>query len=608
MENSENVQLPQGLAPEAMKRLEAAKSAQEKLANEIKEKMDTLAKEAKSFKDSIAKEHKDEVVGILILPPRPPQNKDEKTSPELLVLLEIEDENIEKLFDKKKKITDSCTKFAKSLKDTNISYLTLAELWDACKKGKYDILSLILMGMPIFDKGWVSAIRGVEMHKVEVIRKFEKYVICYVAVGSIIRGEVKEGSDIDTFVVIDDTDVTRMTAQELKTKLTSIIWGMAAQASMATNSKYKIHTQVYLLTDMWSSIHLAHPVIFTMIREGIPFYDRGLFMPWKLLLEKGHVKSTPEAIDGYVKSGKQAITRIKKKMEEIAVEDLFYAASIPAQGALMLIGEKPPVPWHTPEMFNEEFVKKRKLMSEKDAEILMKNLKLRKAFEHGKQKEVDPKVVVEHVEETEKFLEKIEKVFEVLQKEKVAEESKALYNRTVDDIKAALKLLGIKSSASVANDLKKQLIAKNYAPARFAELFEDAEKATKEKEFDREKIAALLFDEEKLATEMFDRIRFEKGSKLDKFKITVEYNNKIAGVWLLEDNAYVIMDVNNPKTDILSYKLTKEGSLIEPSEARLEDISEELKKFSGKPAALTDEVVSSIRRILGKNARIVLGA
>tara|TARA_Y100000310_G_scaffold327928_1_gene395118 strand:- start:1481 stop:3340 length:1860 start_codon:yes stop_codon:yes gene_type:complete len=598
----------QGLAPEALKRLASAKADKEKLAKEIMDKMNAVKKNAEAFKKAALKQYKNEIVGITILPPKPAKNG-ERTEPELLVLLAIEEEDFSKLLKKKNEIAKKLESLRSGpIKNTNTNYLALAEVWDACEKGKYEILNLITIGLPVYDNGWVTATRSVEMHKAQVIQKFEKYVICYVLAGSVLRGEASEGSDLDTFIVIDDTDVTRMTAAELKSKLASIIYGMAAQASMQAGGKYKIHPQIYLLTDMWNSINLAHPVIFTLIREGVPLYDRGMFMPWKMLLRKGQVKSTPEAIKGYIKSGKQAIERVKRKLKDIAMEDLFYAASIPAQGALMLEGREPPVPWHTPEEFTKYFVKNRKLMSAKDAEILTTNLKLRKAFEHGKKEEVDPAEVVANLKASETFLKKIEKLFEKLQKEKVVNESKLLYERTVDDIEAALSLVGSKIK-SVHSGLKSEIVANGLASVRFLALFKEVEAANKDHNISREKLASLSFEEEKLANEMFERIRSSRGGKLEKFKVSVSYGKgKVAGVWMLGSEAYVVIDANDPRTKMKHFKIGKDGALTDGKSASLDAINKALKQFSGKPATLTDAGIASIKKILGKDAKIIVGA
>ena len=43
-----------------------------------------------------------------------------------------------------------------------------------------------------------------------IFAKFEKYVTSYVVGGSLTTGTAKKDSDVDVFVIIDDTDVKRM--------------------------------------------------------------------------------------------------------------------------------------------------------------------------------------------------------------------------------------------------------------------------------------------------------------------------------------------------------------------------------------------------------------
>ena len=50
-----------------------------------------------------------------------------------------------------------------------------------------------------------------------------------------------------------------------------------------------VHAQVYLLTDFWDALKDAHPVMFTFLRDGVPFYDRGLYNSWKELLKLGKI-------------------------------------------------------------------------------------------------------------------------------------------------------------------------------------------------------------------------------------------------------------------------------------------------------------------------------
>ena len=125
-------------------------------------------------------------------------------------------QQIEEKFKKKDEIEKKLKEIgAKHLEKINVSAVILDEIWDMCYKGKYEILGLLAMAMPIYDAGWVGALRIAEIHKSMVLKKFEKYIVSYVLAGSLVKGTATEESDIDTFVVVDDTDVTRMTAPEL---------------------------------------------------------------------------------------------------------------------------------------------------------------------------------------------------------------------------------------------------------------------------------------------------------------------------------------------------------------------------------------------------------
>ena len=61
-------------------------------------------------------------------------------------------------------------------------------------------------------------------------KKFERYVVSYVIAGSIVRGEASKTSDVDVFIIINDTDVKRMPRLELKERLRGIIYQYISEA------------------------------------------------------------------------------------------------------------------------------------------------------------------------------------------------------------------------------------------------------------------------------------------------------------------------------------------------------------------------------------------
>ncbi|MEM2874180.1 MAG: nucleotidyltransferase domain-containing protein [Candidatus Nanoarchaeia archaeon] len=592
---------PAAPSPEEMAKIEAQKQAE--LAKKAKELFESIKGKAEKFKNEALKQFKKEIQGIVVLPPK-------KNAPlDMLVLLSIEgkfeDKKIKDEIEKKLKEIG-----AKYLENTTVSTITLDDIWDMCYKGKYEILSLLAMALPIYDNGWVGALRLAEIHKSMVLKKFEKYVVTYVLAGSLVKGRATAESDVDTFVVIDDTDVTRMTVPELVARLRSMIWGMSEEAAMVAGVKNKLNVQVYILTEMWDAIRNANAVIFTFLRDGVPLYDRGMFQPWKLLLKKGKIIPTPEAVESYIKSGKQILDRTKFKLKEIALEDFFWACLTPSQGALMMVGVPPPDPKETPAQLREHFVKSN-LLEEKWVKILEEILQLRKDLEHGKIKDVTAKQVEETFEKAERYLERLDKLTKDLEIKQSRHELQELYDKTVDDVLAALGMIGVKATVDEAfKQFEKAIVAKKLAPTKFLEVLERIAELKKEGKADLRELATLTFDEDRLAKATFDLIRAEKGKKVEKFKISATYNGgkKKADIWLLSNVAYVIKDTTDPKTQISKFSIEKDGSLKNEQPATLKEIDANLEKFAGTPTPISRQTIESLKKLLAEDIVIVIGA
>ncbi|MCX6707192.1 MAG: nucleotidyltransferase domain-containing protein, partial [Candidatus Woesearchaeota archaeon] len=281
----------------------SAEELEKKLPKDVQEKLKKIKEKLDDFQKQATKKFDKYIMGIALLPPPKPQQGEPVDKDKISVLVLVDDSDSQKMskFELKDKLTAIIAKIAQDI-DKNIvpQTLILSELWQSCYDAKYDLLQLIAMSAPIFDTGMLAAIKIAEIHKTMVLKKFEKYIVSYVLAGSLVQGRATKSSDIDVFVVIDDTDVKRMTRAELKDKLRAIIIGMGVEAGEMTGIRNKINIQVYILTDFWDSIKEANPIIFTFLRDGVPFYDRGIFMPWKQLLKMGKVKPSMEAIEMYM--------------------------------------------------------------------------------------------------------------------------------------------------------------------------------------------------------------------------------------------------------------------------------------------------------------------
>ncbi len=68
--------------------------------------------------------------------------------------------------------------------------------------------------LSLYDTGILGALRVTEIHKSLVLQKFEKYIVSYCIGGSLVRGDTIQTSDVDVFIIINDTDVKRMPRRE----------------------------------------------------------------------------------------------------------------------------------------------------------------------------------------------------------------------------------------------------------------------------------------------------------------------------------------------------------------------------------------------------------
>src|SRR3989344_1597323 len=361
------------------------------IPEDIKKQFDELKNKLGKIKTALLKEYNDLILGIALLPKQAEKEKTEqkekKNGIDLLVLID-EAKSKEHPFALKDKMFGVIEKIIHPIDEAIIPTVILKlELIESCYDGKYEILQMISLGAIVYDPNdMLAALRISEVHKSMSLKKFDKYIVSYVAAGSLFRGE--KSHDIDVYIVIDDTDVKKMSRFELKDKLRAIIIQMGFQAADITGIKKSFHIQVYILTDFWESVKDASPVIFTFLRDGVPLYDRGGFMPWKLLLKMGKVKPSPEAIDMNMDIGDRLLERKKQKLLSVVGEDLYYATLNTAQAALMLYGIPPTTPKETVAMMEEVFVKKEKILEKKYVDILEKIRKYYKDVEHNKIKEV----------------------------------------------------------------------------------------------------------------------------------------------------------------------------------------------------------------------------
>ena len=599
-----------------------------KLPPELEKKLKVLKDKLDSFKDKVLEKFGDYIVGIILLPqekamPSPegetveseekkPEAKDDKKINVLVVV----DDTTSKTMSKEELYQKFSTIIKKIGEETDKELVTqsvlLTDIWQNCYDAKYEMNKMIAMGAPIYDSGMIAAIKIAEIHKTMVLKKFEKYILSYVLAGSLTQGRATATSDIDVWIVIDDTDVKKMTRVELKDKLRAIIIGMGIEAGEMTGIKNKLNIQVYILTDFWESLKEANPIIFTLLRDGVPFYDRGIFMPWKQLLRMGRIKPSREAIDLFMSTGEQSISRVKMRLKDMGMEDTYYAILTPSQAAIMLYGLPPPTPRETPEVMEEIFVKKEKMLEQEYVQILKNNVEVRKKIEHGDKKELSGTELDTLINNAEKYLKRIAELFKAIEMRHNEKSILMLYDEIMTIIRDVLKIEGVERAQDeeILKLFENELISTGKVPAKYLRDLNQLVEAKRKydaKKLDKSDIETARKESVGLVKFLIEYMQRKRGKELERTRIRVKHGSKFGEVILLDKVAFVINDIDAKDQRIEKAIINADGGLGALENSSLEEMEREMAKMKFPQRVFIKEpVFEDLKNIFGRDVEVMV--
>jgi len=272
--------------------------------------------------------------------------------------------------------------------------------------------------------------------KDKILEKYGERVKCIIMMGSVARGEYKAKSDVDVFIVIDDTE--KEISPEEKEEIDNNLEKMATEISEDISIQPS-----YTLTEFWDYARVCHPIIYNFIKEGKTLYDAGFFMPIKRLLEMGKIPATREAIESYMEGAPKKLMRAKTVKLLMLAEDCYYAMLNTAQAVLMFMGLDPPVP---NKVYDEvkKYLVDPGILEQQYADWLKDIIDVRKKIEHKELMDVTGAFVDEWIDKADKFIEKMFQLLSVLEfrkKEKILERThEVMYKAAIAALKTLHKL------------------------------------------------------------------------------------------------------------------------------------------------------------------------
>jgi len=569
----------------------------EGVSEKAKKQMDETRAKLDKFKKEVLKKYPS-TLALGIIPPQAAERLDEelglteeeKKEKPMHVVMVIP----EKEYKNMGKIRADLIKQSQDIKPKIwLNIITPVDLSNYCLDSKYDIIEAISMCFPLHDKGVLAAYRVASVHKSLCLRKFEKYIYSYVIFGSLLRGEGTKKSDIDAFIIIDDTDVKRMSRMELKEKIRGIIYQYVGEATelAGTKDNAPLHPQVYLLTEFWESVKDASPVIFTAIRDGNPLYDRGGFLPWKLLLKMGKITPSPEAIDKFMSMGNETKKIVNRRMLD-AMTDIFWSTLSPSQALLMLYGLPPPGLKETITEMKKIFVDKEKMLEKKYIDFLEKiTIKYWKGYEHGDIKEISGVEIDTLMKESEEYMARLKELREEIEKR--------TQKKTIDEIhenvfKILANLFGKKPEAALVKQFESEIINKGKADPKNLHVLREILDIRKKYKSKKKPSVYEVEDVRKNASYLINEL-IEYGQRCDlddinKMKVSISYGK--------DKNKHAEVFLTNPGF------IFSEGKMMKLGKEKIENTSQEefeniMATQKGKSGRLTSDVSKVLKKELG---------
>ena len=474
---------------------------------------------------------------------------------------------------------------------------TLNELWKDCLERRFDLVNAIANSFPLHDKAIMGILRAASIHCSMLLKKFSHYIVSYVFVGSFIRGEATPASDVDVYVLIDDTDVREHKRYEIRDKLFRLINEYAAQAVYMAGVKNTLHCQAFILTDFWERVRDAEPVIFTMIRDGAPLYDVRTFIPWKLLLNMGKIIGTPEAMEKMIKFGDEIEERIHEDLNK-TIDYLHASVMVPAQGVLMFYGCEPPTAQETIKYMEEIFVDKEKLLERKYVDFLKKVRGLYKKLEHNEMKGLTGKDVDDLLKESCDYRDRLRKLGEQIEK-KVGQDIVSKINE--EAILLVEKIVGKSSGPEMIKKFAK-IIEQGKLPSNALRLFNKAisqKNALTKGKLSRTELYEARKDGQQLLRLLTEYAQRKDILEAEKIRFPARIADKEAELYIFDKDVYVILDMKEKEIKKI---MLDQNKIVNSSK---DELDHALKK-EPKQGKLNNEILLKIEKLLGKKVEILI--
>jgi uncharacterized protein (UPF0332 family) len=239
--------------------------------------------------------------------------------------------------------------------------------------------------------------------------------------------------------------------------------------------------QPYLLTEFWNMVRIGHPIVFNFIREGVPVFDKDIFLPIKRLLQMGEIKPSKEAVEKYIDRAPKRIKRVENAKMYMVAEDCYYAMLESLQAVLMFLGKTPPRPSDAADAMRKTLVEMN-LVKPEYADWLEGVIDRRKDVEHKHLKNIPGPELDDWIDKSKKFVKEMQKTLvriEVLKRENLIEKSYVIMTETILTLLKSMNKMP-KKGEPLGKFFEDYLVKPGIVSDKYFEVFTELEKMKKQ--------------------------------------------------------------------------------------------------------------------------------
>ncbi|MBR9682289.1 MAG: hypothetical protein GOV02_01315 [Candidatus Aenigmarchaeota archaeon] len=313
-----------------------------------------------------------------------------------------------------------------------------------------------------------TRLKSSNIFKDKILGMFKGYIKSVIVWGSITRGDYTGKSDVDIYIIFDDTKMPLKKFDSIRDRVYDDLLKSAASIDP------RLHPQPAIaLTEFWDGIRTCHPLFYNIVREGYAIYDTGFFIPMRKLLEWGKFPATAEAAELRFEAVPKRLARVKNVKTYMVAEDLYFSMMDATQAILMYVGVGPPVPKTAVREMKKHLVAEG-LLEEKYADLMEKMVSFRKAVEHKEFKgQISGVELDKWIDDAEDYINRMEKLLEDLQNRRKASDIEKSYEVMVKASVAALKAIDKlpKNPKDLPKAFNKHLIEPGLVNPFYGEIF-----------------------------------------------------------------------------------------------------------------------------------------